>query len=550
VALAGLLLAAPASAQKFLADDPVRRDRDDLPVPAPAGVELSNGYDVIENSIHRRPGRAAIPPAQNINTLGEVPDSSWWTNRIGARPMTIEEMVRGPNDTDGPDVTRPWTIVRGKSGGITPGFTIRDARGDVYFVKFDPSTYFGLATGADVVGSKFFHAMGYNAPTNWIVYVERSALAIGEGAKVRVRGGKPRPMVNEDVDEALAKVARLPDGRIRCVASRAVPGKVLGPHKYYGTRGDDANDVIPHEHRRELRGYRVFSAWLNHDDSRANNSLDTWVRRGDAGYVVHYMQDFSSILGSGSDWRRQIAPQNPRSGNEYILELMPIVKTAFSLGIWQRPWHGIKYDIYPQVGGIEADRFDPDLWKPEYPNPAFERMQPEDAFWAARIISRFTDEAIRAIVKTGDFRAPEAEEHLADVIIRRRDKVLARYFRALNPLADFAVAAAADPAPVVTFVNYGERARLASVEGYDVQWFAFDNASGRTDPIGAPARTPSRSLPLPAARPEYLMARVRTIASGVPAWTRRVDIYVRASPRLEVVGVDREVSTGVKPAGS
>jgi hypothetical protein len=47
----------------------------------------------------------------------------------------------------------------------------------------------------------------------------------------------------------------LPDGRIRCIASRAVGGKVIGPHKYYATRGDDVNDVIPHEDRRERRGY-------------------------------------------------------------------------------------------------------------------------------------------------------------------------------------------------------------------------------------------------------------------------------------------------------
>ena len=34
---------------------------------------------------------------------------------------------------------------------------------------------------------------------------------------------------------------------------------------------------MPHEDRRELRGYGVFAAWLNHVDAKAINSLDTLV---------------------------------------------------------------------------------------------------------------------------------------------------------------------------------------------------------------------------------------------------------------------------------
>lgn len=528
------LAASPARAQRFLPDDPILEDRDDLPSEAPAEIELATSYDVLEHSWHHRPDRDKIPAAQNVNTLGEVPDSSWFTNRIGVRPVSIEEIARGPNHGDGPDTTQAWTVIQGKAGGITPGFTMRDSRGDIYFVKFDPPEYFALSTGADVIGSKFFYAFGYYVPENWIVYVEQSRLRVGEGAKVRVRGGKPQPMTQADLDNMMANVARLADGRIRCVASRAVPGKVVGPHKYHGTRPDDPNDVIPHEHRRELRGYRVVSAWLNHDDSRSVNSIDSYVRAGQKGYLVHYLQDFSSILGSGSDWQRRIAPQNPRSGNEYLLEAAPILRTAFSLGLWERPWHGVKYTLHPQLGRIEAEFFDPDAWKPEYPNPAFERMLPEDAFWAARIVSRFSDEAIRAIVKQGDLRAPEAEAQLVKVIQKRRDKIVARYFRGLNPLADFAAADA------LSFTNYGEDAGLGKVEAYEYEWFAFDNKASRPVSLGALARAPGRSLPLPAARPAYLMLRIRTRAPGFPGWGKRVDVFLRTGPGPAVVGVDRE----------
>ena len=56
-----------------------------------------------------------------MNTLGEVPDSSWFTNRMSRRVMTIEELVRGPNQLDGPDRSEPWVIIDLKTEGITPG---------------------------------------------------------------------------------------------------------------------------------------------------------------------------------------------------------------------------------------------------------------------------------------------------------------------------------------------------------------------------------------------------------------------------------------------
>ena len=48
---------------------------------------------------------------------------------------------------------------------------------------------------------------------------------------------------------------------------------------------------------------------------------------------------------------------------------------------------------------IEADFFTPELWKPEYPNAAFENMRPDDAFWAARIVAQFDAEIVRALVE-------------------------------------------------------------------------------------------------------------------------------------------------------
>ena len=45
-------------------------------------------------------------------------------------------------------------------------------------------------------------------------------------------------------------------------------------------------------------------------------------------------------------------------------------------------------------------------------------MRADDAFWAARRVMAFTDDLIRAIVKTGQFSDPAAEQHLG----RRADQ--------------------------------------------------------------------------------------------------------------------------------
>jgi len=82
-------------------------------------------YDLMLNQF-TRPGIAPGSRAQNINTIDEVPDSSWFTNRILAKPLSIEQAVRGPLTSDGPvRYTAPSVIFEqdGRSfevGGFQP----------------------------------------------------------------------------------------------------------------------------------------------------------------------------------------------------------------------------------------------------------------------------------------------------------------------------------------------------------------------------------------------------------------------------------------------
>ncbi len=61
-----------------------------------------------------QPGEQRDVRALNVNTVDEVPDSSWFTNRIGRRELSLDEIVRGP-DSLAVDLARRLGRVRAAS---------------------------------------------------------------------------------------------------------------------------------------------------------------------------------------------------------------------------------------------------------------------------------------------------------------------------------------------------------------------------------------------------------------------------------------------------
>lgn len=552
IALMAISLDAQQPQRRFYPDDPMWIDDDKRDIAPVAVDELSKSYDFVMNTFKRS---KVTTPAENINTLGEVPDSSWFTNRIGVRDMSLAEVLRGPDTIDGP-AAGPWEVIGHPIAGVTPKFAIRDVNGNVFLIKLDPSNIPELASSVEMIGTKIFHAIGYTVPEDFIASLDPRQLRVSAKATIKSEDGGERAMTIADVQRWLKHQTHQADGTIRVLASRWVPGKVVGSFRFTGTRPDDPNDIYPHELRRELRGLRVFAAWLNHDDARSLNSIDTYVEEGGRRYVRHYLQDFGSTLGSGST-----SPQQPRGGYEYLIEGDKIARGILGFGLWQRDWMKANYSKERSIGNIESTIFNPVEWKTEYPHPAFDAMDAEDAFWAARIASRFTDEMLRAIVGTAKLSNAAAAETLTRVMIERRDKVVAQWITGVNPLDEFEARPVASGF-VLLWDNAAIRAGVAhGGESYQTTWTSFNNMTGAEEAVLATeveeysepvARIPSAAFgPADASGARYAMATIRTLNAAYPQWARPVRVTVRDRDGVvDVVGIDRRGAAAASPTNN
>ena len=533
------VFAQSSSPRKFLPDDPLLVEPPPLPVTSAKGRKISDVYDVFLNTFttpgERQPKKGPAIPALGVNTLGEVTDPAWYVGRHYFQPMSVEDLMRGPGNAT-PPAEGSWTVISAKNEGITPGFTIRDLKGEVYVMKFDPMNNPEIASAADVISSKIFYALGYHVPENYIVRFDRSRLKLGEDTRFVDQTGRRRKMSHQDLADILVNVPRDAEKKYRALASRYLVGKPVGPRRYHGTRRDDPNDTIPHEHRRDLRGFRVFCAWLDHDDSRAINSLDMIVNEGGVPFIKHYLVDFGSTLGSASD-----GPNSPRSGFEELFSWTSSAKEFFTFGLYVPRWARARYPNLPSVGRFEYELFDPETWTPEYHNPAFSNMLPDDAFWAARQVMAFTDEQIGAIVRTGELSDSRAAEWVTKCLIERRNKIGRDFLSNVLPLDRFTVQDGElrfeDLTPTHGLLEPSRRARFTPATNgdsalgreYEVHWADFDNSTG------SHTRIPGEELIIPRTSATYVLAK---ISAEDPK--KSVHVYLRRQSKgWEVAGVER-----------
>ena len=121
-----------------------------------------------------------------------------------------------------------WKVSGGKSGGVQPGFRMTDAEGQMYQVEVDPPSNPELASGAEIIGTAFYHAIGYNVVDVYLAELDRESLVIADTATIRdPLNGRRRRLKKCDLDNVFNRAARLENGRYRVLVSRFAPGSRL-----------------------------------------------------------------------------------------------------------------------------------------------------------------------------------------------------------------------------------------------------------------------------------------------------------------------------------
>jgi hypothetical protein len=405
-------------------------------IPPPPSLDANDFWDRLELLFVRPLGRAVspatyamdlvgAPDAEDVNRLGQVPDSAWFENRIGRRDYSAEEVTLGAARNTGL-ADGPLTVFSGKIEGVSAGFVIRDTEGQTWYLKLDHPAFPQLSTSAEVISSRLLWLAGYRVPAMHALDVEPSRFVLDKKATTKDKYNRKVALTQEELALLLTNTNPDANGRIRVLISRQPPGSIVGSFEYRGLRRDDPNDTIEHERRRSLRALWLFSAWINNTDTRAANTLDMFhpLTSDGRGVIEHYLIDFGDAFGaSGTGEKTQ------SEGWENLVDFRVMLKNLFTLGALHPAYMDTERSSFRSVGLFEARRFEPGAWKPALPNPAFDQRTSADLFWAASILARIQPDHVRAAVSAGHYSEEGAAEYVVETLLERRSKLLEYAFK-------------------------------------------------------------------------------------------------------------------------
>jgi hypothetical protein len=150
--------------------------------------------------------------------------------------------------------------------------------------------------------------------------------------------------------------------------------------------------------------------------------------------VRHYLIDFASTLCTGA-----YGPF-PRPGFEHTFDPSAILGRMLTVGFREDLWRRVELpEGLPEVGYLGSEEFDPLDWRPIQPNTAFANLTDRHGYWAAKIISAFSDEHLAAIAEPAHYHNPKAAVYIAKTLGERRDKIARLFFDRIPPLDFFVV---------------------------------------------------------------------------------------------------------------
>jgi hypothetical protein len=469
----------------------------------------------------------------NVNALDEVPDSSWYQDprRDPADPggppraLTAQQMARGPVVEEPPRL--PFRVVSTLRGGSAPGFVVDDRLGRRYALKLDPEGHPGMVSGADVVATRLAWASGWRVPATEIVEISRSDLVVTPESILYDSWGQRHPLDGSDVDAILWHAVRDRNGSYRAVASRWIEGHLLGPFSWLGRNRADANDRFRHENRRDLRGFAVWSSWVDNVDVIDNNTLDSYVGEPGSGHILHYQLDVGGSLGVFA-----AQPAKYWMGDETYFQAGRVFGSLFTGGIWSRRWENDRWqrrrraliEQYPEFGGFAAEHFSPREWQPIVDIPPFVRQTNRDRYWGAKRVAAFSLDELRAAVAVAQYR-PEAADYLVQTLWQRRNRIARDYFGETTPLDHLRV-----DGEQLCFVDWWVRAGLDSGSATEYRVRESGHVVAQVRGSGGDGRA---CLALPV-RPGYRVVELAARRPGERHFGRSVYVHLssRSDPRL------------------
>jgi len=396
---------------RFSDRPPVEDARDDAAVLVPRFRWVPESVYLSEAYLHR-PLRDALdlapfPDAGDVNSWDEVAKSTWFHPRL----VDVGEMARG-SSSEGPP-RPPFTVLSDAPVAVdSVGFSIRDSRGHRYEIVVDPLERPEMRTAAVAIAARLAWGFGFNTPPAFIAKVSiEDFWRSDEGAR--------------DAAAVLKAGATPVLGVYRVAALGWPPGLLLGSAPESGVRGDDPNDVVPHEDRRTLRALKVFASWIALGGLGPGKMVDRYLGAPGEGHVLHYLVGLDDALGAGNVVRVTDLPPAQGGGSAFT--------RLITLGLWPNPPRRPTQIELPAIGQLDPD-LDPKTFSPAVPYDPADRLSPADGYWAAKRIAALSPAHIALAVEAGKIGDWRAQQFIQWALEGRRMTVLRYWFGRVTPL--------------------------------------------------------------------------------------------------------------------